>query len=124
MTIRTGQCVYRVQGPDGRWVQKTGNIRTLKWVENQDKATFWRKLHHLKSSVREGIFANPDNLEGVPLAALKVIEYEVTIERTGRKRRLTEIDRFKKEEEEKCKHENVAEEFPGEFFCYDCGESP
>lgn len=101
MTIKTGQRVYRVQGPDGRWVRKTGNILKLAWVDDQDKATFWRKLHHLKSSVKEGIFSDPDNLEGVPLAALKVVEYEVTIERTGRTRRLSEIESFRNDTDAK-----------------------
>lgn len=94
MTIKTGQLVYRVRGPDGLWAQKTGNIRKIKWVESEASATIWRKLHHLKVSLKEGVFADPENLDGVPHAAFQVYEYEVTIERTGRQRRLTELERF------------------------------
>lgn len=100
MTIKTGQLVYRVRAPDGRWVRKTGNIMKVAWVDDESQATFWRKLHHLKSSLKDGIFADKDNLDGLPLAAFHVYEYVVTIERTKRKRRLSELDRFYEKEGE------------------------
>lgn len=94
MTIKNGQKVYRVRGPDGKWAKKTGDIFKVAWVDSEENATFWRKLHHLKSSLKEGVFSDSKNLDHVPVAAFKVYEYDVVINRTGKKQRLSELDRF------------------------------
>lgn len=86
--------MYRVRGPDGLWVKKGENVRKIYWVEDEHKATFWRKLSHLKASLTDGIFSDKKNLEGLPLAALTVVEYVVTLERTKRKERMTELVNF------------------------------
>lgn len=108
MTIKHRQKMYRVQGPDGRWVQKSDS-RKIVWVEDEERATFWKKLHHLKCAITEGIFSkehDPDGyLDGLPLESLSVHEYIVNLEKTRKTFRLTEIDRFyEKEKEVKCKH--------------------
>jgi len=79
------------------WVRKGPNITKIYWVKNEEMATFWRKLSHLKNAVAQGIFSNKDNLDGLPLAALQVVEYVVTLQRTRRKERLTELTEFYKE---------------------------
>ena len=99
MTIKSGQKMYRVRGPDSLWAKKTEHLR-FGWVRNEEMATFWRKLSHLKNAVSQGVFSHESNLEGLPLAALEVVEYVVTLERTRRKERLTELDNFRKEKED------------------------
>lgn len=100
MTIKTGQRVYRVRNLEGKWARKTGTIVKIDWVDQEHAGTFWRKLHHLKASLKDGVFSKEENLDGVPLATFQVYEYEVTIERTGRKRRLSELERFHEKDEE------------------------
>ena len=125
MTIKTGQLIYRVRGPDGLWLQKTGGVVPAKWVQDEHSGTYWRKLHHLKAALSEGVLTREDVTEGVPHAAFKVYEYEVTIERTGRKNRLTELVRFHEPiVPPPCMHENTRASYdpskPG--LCTDCGE--
>lgn len=100
VTLKNGQRVYRVKGPDGLWAKKTENIKKIKWVEHEHQATFWRKLHHLKNALTNGVWSDPANLDEIPLGAFWAVEYEVTIERTGRKQRLGELERFHIEENE------------------------
>jgi len=95
--------MYRVRGPDGLWVKKGANVTKIYWVKNEEMATFWRKLSHLKCSLKDGIFSEKDNLEGLPLAALEVVEYVATIKRTGQKNRITELGKFYIEENDKCR---------------------
>lgn len=97
MRIKTGQKMYRIRGPDGMWIQK-GPGR-LQWTASEDAATFWKKIGHLKSAQKEGVLQEKRLnrfLEGLPMASLEVVEYVVTLERTGRKSRLTEINNFYK----------------------------
>jgi hypothetical protein len=94
MTIKSGQKIYRIRGPDGLWARKTGSLSKIEWVENEDSGTFWKKLHHIKKSLTQGVLSDPKVLEGVPFAALKVYEYDVTIVRSGRINRITELKRF------------------------------
>lgn len=101
MRIKTGQRMYRIRGPDGFWIQK-GEMTKLQWVANEDHATFWKKLGHLKSSRTDGVLRDEllePFLDGLPVAALQVVEYVVTVEKTGRKNRLTDVDRFYEKEE-------------------------
>lgn len=115
--------MYKVQGPDGLWVQKR-EVGKFHWVKNEEVATFWKKLSHLKNAIKQGVlFPSRGMIDGLPLEALKVVEFEVTIQRTRKKHRLTELDKFYTEETERCKHENSTEEYPGEGVCNDCGES-
>jgi len=102
VTIRTKQKFYKVRGPDGLWVLKS-EFPKIVWVEDEHRATFWKKLSHLKKSIKQGIFSHLETRDGVPLAAFKVYEYEVTIERTNRKTRLTELEGFYKETEDGVK---------------------
>lgn len=89
--------MYRVRGPDGKWVKKSES-RKIVWVEHEHQATFWKKLHHLKNALSQGIFSREHDplgyLEGLPLESLKVVEYRVSLERTRRTRRLTEMEKF------------------------------
>lgn len=94
MTISSGQRVYFIRHPNGLWARKTGTITKVDWVDDLSKATFWKKLHHVKSSLKEGVFSLEKNLDGLPVAAFYVVECMVTIERTGRRRRLSELERF------------------------------
>lgn len=101
MRIKTGQKMYRVRGPDGLWIQKGENL-TLKWIKNEDVATLWRKINHIKKALAKGVLSDgriDPFLDGLPVAALQVVEYEVKLERTGRKNRLTELDNFTQEVE-------------------------
>lgn len=106
MVIKNKQIMYKVRSIDGTWAKKTGDIFKVKWVEDEHAATFWKKLHHLKASLKDGIFSKAENLDGAPLATFQVYEYEVTVERTGKKGRLSELDRFyeKTKKEEKIEH--------------------
>ena len=98
MTIKSGQKMYRLRGPDGKWAQKGQWPFPLKWVENEERATFWKKLAHVKSSLKDGVLAN--RLEGLPEGSIQVVEYEVTFTKTGRKHRLTELERFHEKKQE------------------------
>ena len=92
MTIKSGQKMYRVRDPDGLWIRK-GADGSFHYVQHEEVATFWKKLSHLKNAISTGIFADETKL-GLPREAFKVVEYIVTIERTGRKERLTEVNKF------------------------------
>lgn len=100
MAIKDKQKMYRVRGPDGLWVKKGDYLRPIVWVEKEEQATFWKKLHHLKASMTDGIFSKDENLDGLPIAALTVYEYEVTVERTGRKQRMSELVKFHTDDKE------------------------
>ena len=96
MRIKTGQKMYRIRSPDGMWLQK-GEFTKLQWTASEDAGTFWKKISHLKSAQKEGVLQEKSLesfLEGLPIAALQVVEYVVTIEKTGRKNRLTDLNRF------------------------------
>ena len=97
MTIKSGQRMYRVRGPDGLWIRK-GADSGFFWVRNEEMATFWRKLSHLKRAISGGIFQDECRFDGLPLAALQVVEYVIDIKRTRRKERLTEITNFHEED--------------------------
>lgn len=92
MTIKTGQKMYRLRGPDGLWAMKGDYSDAFSWTDKEERATFWRKLAHLKTSLKHGVLST--KLNGLPHAAMNVVEYEVTIVKTGRKHRLSELDRF------------------------------
>jgi hypothetical protein len=92
--IKTGQKMYKVQGPDGLWVQKR-EYGSFSWVKNEETATFWKKLSHLKNALKQGVlFPQKGLIDGLPLEALKVVEFVVTVQRTRRRHRLTELDKF------------------------------
>ena len=97
MRIETGQRMYRVRGPDGLWVKKLGP-GVFGWVENEHASMIWKKLHHLKRDMEH--IMSEKYLEGLPAEAMHVVEFEVTIQRTRRKHRLTEIDRFYEPDQE------------------------
>jgi len=94
MRIKTNQKMYKVRGPDGMWVQKR-EMGSFQWVANEDTATFWKKLSHLKNALKQGVlFPSKGYIDGLPLAALQVVEYTIAIERTSKKHRITELDKF------------------------------
>ena len=92
MTIKSGQRMYRLRGPDGRWAMKGSYSAAFRWTDKEERATFWRKLAHVKSSLKQGVLST--KLEGLPEAAIQVVEYEVFFVKTGRKNRLTELETF------------------------------
>ena len=89
--------MYRLRGPDGTWAMKGSYSDGFRWTDKEERATFWRKLSHLKSSLKQGVLST--KLEGLPEGSMQVVEYEITIVKTGRKHRLTELDSFYKEKE-------------------------
>jgi len=98
--IKTGQRMYRVRSPDGWWLQKVSNSE-LCWTEHENEGLVFKKLSHLRKALRQGALVSEkleQFLDGLPTEAVKVIEYQVTFERTGRKSRLTELENFTREE--------------------------
>lgn len=98
MTIKSGQKMYRLRGPDGLWAMKGGYPNPLEWTDKEERATFWKKIAHIKSAMKEGTLQA--RIRGLPAAAITVVEYEVTLTKTGRKHRLSELDEFYKKPEE------------------------
>lgn len=98
MAVKNGQKMYRLRGPDGTWAMKGQWPFPLRWTDKEERATFWKKLAHVKSSLKDGVLAN--RLEGLPIESIQVVEYEVTFVKTGRKHRLSELERFREEKQE------------------------
>lgn len=113
--------MYKVQGPDGLWVQKR-EVGSFCWVKNEEVATFWKKLSHLKNALKQGVlFPKRGLIDGLPLEALKVVEFVVAVNRTGKKHRLTELDKFY-EPEPPCAHPDK-EIDKASGYCQVCGEA-
>lgn len=102
MRLKSGQKLYRLRGPDGLWIKKAEHPQ-LEWVANEEVATFWGKLGNLNSARETGALRDDALavfLDGLPAAAIEVIEYNVTVERTKRTNRLTEIQKFYEEQDD------------------------
>lgn len=95
MAIKTGQKMYRLRGPDGKWAMKGDYSDGFSWTDKEERATFWKKLAHLKTSLKHGVLST--KLEGLPEGSMQVVEYVIDIRKTGRKNRLTELDKFYEE---------------------------
>ena len=98
VTIKSGQKMYRLRGPDGKWAKKGNYLHPLEWVEKEERATFWKKIAHLKTAKKDGTLQR--KICGLPEAAVTVVEYEVTLVRTGRKHRLSELDEFYRKDDD------------------------
>jgi hypothetical protein len=94
--------MYKIRSPDGQYLKKCGD-RKLAWVAEKD-ATFFRKWTHVRRCLRVGTLAknldDADTFEGLPLSALRVLEYRVSILKTRRWSRLNEINKLKGSENE------------------------
>jgi len=84
MQIREGKKVYRVRGPDGWWLKKSGPTKFYTWVEVEQEATIWKSYNKLRKEIKTGILSRIDEIVGIiDIAHLRIFEYTVEVKRTG-----------------------------------------
>lgn len=90
MRFRAGRLMYRIRGPDGTWLCRRSNFLDppYEWVKDEEKGTLWGTLKRLRRAMEDGRM--DVLLDGLPTSAVQIVEYEVTLVPTSRRRRLSE----------------------------------
>jgi len=88
--FRAGRRMYRIMGPDKTWLCRRSNFDDppYEWVNQEDRGTLWGSIKRLRRSMEDGRM--DILLDGLPHAAVQIVEYEVSLIPTKRKRRLSE----------------------------------